>query len=206
MNYLEGYNFLDNDTYYDKMRVIHLEKESVIMKRNIGILFIVVVLVGIAVFQSYSKANQGVVLPKEQAPKVDFLAPEFTLKGMDEKTYSVGGARDKALLINFWASWCGPCHTEAPDLVRLYEKYGDRLDIYAVNVSKMDSLSNAKGFVEEHKFEFPVLMDIENEATSKYNVRAYPTNILVDTNGVIIEVIQSMLLPNDIKRIENFLK
>jgi thiol-disulfide isomerase/thioredoxin len=176
------------------------------MKRNIGVLLIVAVLAGIAVFQSYSNANQGVVLPTEQAPKVNFLAPEFTLKGMDGETYSAGGARDKALLINFWASWCGPCHQEAPDLVRLHEKHGDRLDIYAINVSKMDSLSNAEEFVEEYQFKFPVLLDTENEVTSKYNIRAYPTNILVDTNGVIIEVFPSMLLPNDLKIIEKFLK
>lgn len=129
------------------------------MKRNIGVLLIVAVLAGIAVFQNYSNANQGVVLPTEQAPKVNFLAPEFTLEGMDGKAYSVGGARDKVLLINFWASWCGPCHQEAPDLVRLHEEYGDRLDIYAINVSKMDSLSNAKDFVEKYQFKFPVPLD-----------------------------------------------
>lgn len=177
------------------------------MKKNIAVLFVVLGLLGLAVFQSYNSSTQAVVLPKEQAPKVNFLAPEFTLEGMDGEIYSItGGTRDKAVLINFWASWCGPCHQEAPDLIELYEQYSDRLDIYAINVTQSDTIKNAKEFVEQYQFKFPVLMDIENDATDKYKIRAFPTNILVDKNGVIQEIFPSMLLPNDLKKIHKFLK
>src|SRR5690554_6292552 len=99
--------------------MINSKRNVKIMKRNIGVLLIVVILVSIAVFQNLSNADQEVVLPEEEAPKVNFLAPSFTLEGMDGKTYEVGGRRDKLLIINYWASWCGPCHAEAPDLVEL---------------------------------------------------------------------------------------
>lgn len=176
------------------------------MRRNIWVVLIVVVLAGLAVFQNFSKANKEVELPKEQAPKVHFLTPAFSLEGLDGKTYEVGGTRGKALLINFWASWCGPCEDEAPDLVELHEKYSDRLDIYAVNSTKYDSLTGAKKFVEQYKFKFPVLLDVENDATEKYEVRGFPTTFFVDANGVIKEVFPRMLLPNDLKRIEDLLE
>lgn len=173
------------------------------MVRNISVLVLVAVLAGIAIFQSLSQADE---LPTEHAPKVHFLAPEFTLEGLDGKTYSVGGKRDKAVLINFWASWCGPCHDEAPDLVRLYEEYNDRFEIYAINVTKEDTVKNAKAFVAQYEFTFPVLMDLDNEVASLYNIRGFPTNILVDENGVIEDIFPSMLLPNHIKKIERFLR
>jgi thiol-disulfide isomerase/thioredoxin len=175
------------------------------MKRNLWVLMAVVVLVGIALFQSFTNANQN-FMPQEEAPKANFLAPSFALEGMDGQTYTVGGPREKALLINFWAAWCGPCHEEAPDLVRLHEEYGDQLDIYAVNVTKMDNLEKAKAFVEQYQFEFPVPLDIENKVAELYDLKGYPTTYLVDKNGVIREVIERMILPNDMKRIEQFIK
>lgn len=174
-------------------------------RKNIGVLVVAIVLIGIAVIQNFSKANE-VVLPEEEAPKANFLTPSFTLEDMHGEAFSVGGERDKMLIINFWASWCGPCHAEAPDLVELHDKYSDVLDIYAVNVTQMDTLRSAERFIEEYGFQFPVPLDVDNEVTEIYNVQGYPTSFLVDTNGVIQEVYPRMLLPNDIDRIERTLK
>src|SRR5690606_35627931 len=74
------------------------------------------------------------------APLEGEAAPAFSLPGLDGgKVYSVGGRRDKPLIVNFWASWCGPCEKEMPELKALYEKYKDRIDLYAVNATKYDT-------------------------------------------------------------------
>ena len=92
-------------------------------------------------------------------PKEGYDAPSFTLKGIDEADYSIGGPRSKPVLLNFWASWCGPCDMEAPDLQALYEKYGDRIDFYGVNATSYDRERDARAFVEEKKLTFPIPMD-----------------------------------------------
>src|SRR4051794_16340982 len=104
-------------------------------------------LAGIAIYQNIQAKHKETILPTEEAPKASFLAPSFTLTGLDGSTYTVGGAREKPLFVNFWASWCGPCEEEAPDLVNLYNKYKGQFDLYAVNVTQGDKLENVKAFV-----------------------------------------------------------
>lgn len=176
------------------------------MARNIFVLVLVALLAGIAIYQYIDTNNSEATLPVEQAPEVNFDAPHFALEGLDGQTYTIDGPRDKHVLINFWASWCGPCHEEAPDLNKLYEKHSDRLDIYAVNVTEWDTVPDAIKFVEEYDFQFPVLLDEDNVVTPLYKVRSYPTNLLVDPNGVVVEHFKWMLMDNEIKKIEKHLK
>lgn len=172
------------------------------VKRNILVLAVMSVLLGVALYRNMLEADE-VVLPKEKAPKADFLAPSFSLPGMDGKTYSVGGEREKALLINFWASWCEPCKLEAPDLVEIHEKYKDRLDIYAVNATNDDNREDAEAFVEQYGIEFPVLWDRNKEEGSVadlYQVLGYPTSFIVDRHGVIREVVLGIRPKEEMER------
>jgi len=130
----------------------------------------------------------------ESKPKKGAAAPSFSLTMLDsDKTYQVGGARDKVLVLNFWASWCGPCDIEAPDLVALYHKYNDKMDLYAVNATSYDRVRNAREFVEEKGLPFPVLMDTEGEAVSLYRVYALPTSFIIDREGKIVERIEGII-------------
>ncbi|NEW08718.1 TlpA family protein disulfide reductase [Paenibacillus sp. SYP-B3998] len=176
------------------------------MKRNGIILAFVLLLAGLAVYQNAQHANKETIMPTEQAPKVNYLAPAFTLTGLDGQSYAVGGPRDKPLLVNFWASWCGPCAIEAPDLVAMYKKYEGQFDLYAVNVTPGDKMDNIKKFVEEYKFPFPVLLDKKGENADAYRVLAIPTTFLIDKNGVVREVIH-VLSPKELdKKIANLIK
>jgi thiol-disulfide isomerase/thioredoxin len=130
----------------------------------------------------------------ENKPKKGSNAPAFSLAMLDSDTvYQVGGKRDKALLLNFWASWCGPCDLEAPDLVALYNKYKDKMDLYAVNATNYDKVRNAREFVQEKGFEFPVLMDEKGEAVNLYRVYALPTSFIIDRDGKIVERIEGII-------------
>lgn len=157
-------------------------------RRNMIVILLVVVLVAIAVYQNIQQKEIAASLPEEEAPKIDFLAPSFTLDSLEGEKYHVGGKRDKPLMLNFWASWCKPCNQEAPDLVNLYKKYGDQFDLYAINITPGDSMKNIRAFVEKFQYPFPVLMDMKGEVTDLYQILPIPTSFLIDTDGVIRDI------------------
>lgn len=122
-----------------------------------------------------------------EMPKIGYSAPQFSLSGLDGETYSLQSLNGKPVLLNFWASWCGPCRTEAPELVSLYETYKGKIEIYAINVTASDSVEGAKAFVEEFGFEFPVLLDETAETAKKYGIRPIPTTFFVNGEGMIVD-------------------
>ncbi|PZE20953.1 TlpA family protein disulfide reductase [Paenibacillus xerothermodurans] len=166
------------------------------MKRIVSALVITVLLAGWAVFQTGdggTQARQAALISSEIA--LGKTAPAFSLLGLDEKEYKVGGVRDKPLVLNFWASWCGPCHQEAPDLKQMYDKYGEQVDLYGVNVTKGDRLPDVKRFVKQHKLPFPILLDEKGTAAEMYRIIVVPTTFLIDKQGNLRDVIH--VLPPD---------
>ncbi len=156
------------------------------LKRNMFVFLLVIILLSVAIYQNVHKnENQETVI--EQVAREKFSAPHFELASLDGQQYEVMGKRDKPLLINFWASWCGPCEDEAPDLARLYNTYKDKFDLYAVNITQEDNLDQVQEFVKRHQYDFPVLMDEEGSVSELYDVIAIPTSYLIDRNGVIID-------------------
>lgn len=170
------------------------------MKRNIWVIATAFVLAGFAVYQHYSEQDEYLTASAYMAaPKTGYQAPPFELKGMDGRTYALNGKRDKPLLVNFWASWCGPCKSEAPDLQKLYAKYGDRIDFYGVNVTQVDKEKDARKFVEDYGIQFPVPMDKDGKVSQAYQVQAFPTTYLIDRNGVIRDAFY-LLSPSELER------
>jgi cytochrome c biogenesis protein CcmG/thiol:disulfide interchange protein DsbE len=125
----------------------------------------------------------------KESSEIGYMAPSFELIGMDENNYSLASLNGKPVVINFWASWCEPCKEEAPELVRLYNEYKEKLEIYAVNLTKNDRVKDVQDFVETYHLNFPVLLDSEGEIAKKYNVLAIPTTFFIDSDGRIVDQI-----------------
>ncbi|MBJ6362534.1 TlpA family protein disulfide reductase [Paenibacillus sp. MAHUQ-46] len=165
------------------------------MKKQWIIIVAIAVLTVLAVFQSSTPTGN-----KEELPKEGYKAPQISLNGLDGKTYSFESLNGKPVIINFWASWCGPCKTEAPDLVRTYEKYSKQIEIYAVNITAVDSLDEAKAFVAEYGFSFPVLLDLDGSVTQRYQVKPIPTTFFVNGKGIITDQVIGAVDPQDMER------
>ncbi|ACX66815.1 MULTISPECIES: TlpA family protein disulfide reductase [Paenibacillus] len=176
------------------------------MKRNIILIVLLLIAAGAVVYNQAGDDIQAVFmqekpLPTETGAKAGLLAPTFTLKGMDDKSYSGGGARDKAMLVNFWASWCEPCKQEAPELDKLAAEYASELEIYGVNVSKYDNAKKARQFVQDFNLQYPILLDTKGEVFEElYKGQVFPTNVLIDRNGVIQEIILGAPDPKDLRK------
>lgn len=171
------------------------------MRKNaIIILAVAVALVAVALYQNLFSTGDRAATALEAGPKPGFAAPAFELTSLDGQTYQFGGARDKPVLINFWASWCEPCHQEAPDLQRIYEQYAGKLDIYAINVTSLDTERGAREFMNEYELTFPALLDLDGAVASSYRVNGYPVTYLVDSSGVVADAYFGMIIPGNVTR------
>jgi peroxiredoxin len=124
------------------------------------------------------------------APQQGFLAPDFELQTTDGETVKLSDLRGEAILINLWATWCGPCRAEMPAIEKIYNEYkDDGLVVLAVNMTYTDSVSDIAPFVEEYGLTFPILLDTNYSVGSSYQLRSLPSSFFIDRNGMINKVV-----------------
>ena len=112
-------------------------------------------------------------------------APNFTLQSRDGKTVSLADMKGQVVMINFWATWCGPCRQEMPHLQALYERYNS-LGFTLLGVNVEDNPNGAKKWLEENgPVTFPVLFDPKSEVSQLYKVVAMPSTVLVGRDGTM---------------------
>ncbi|MFC6332504.1 TlpA family protein disulfide reductase [Paenibacillus septentrionalis] len=169
------------------------------MKKIFPLLVVALFLSGFAVYEYIQTNNQGSNravshASQEFKPKAGELSFPNELPNLEEAAVSFGGEQTgKLQLVNFWASWCGPCELEAPDLQKLHLKYGDKLALYGVNATDTDNERQARKFVEDYGFTFEVLFDRDGDITKLYRVNTFPTSFLIDERGVIKERINGVI-------------
>ena len=125
-------------------------------------------------------------------PEVGALANDFTLDTLDGDEMTLSDLRGKAVMLNFWASWCGPCRIEIPHMIALYDEYQDsEFEILAVNIR--ESPAQVQDFADQLGMSFPILMDTNGQVAAAYFVRAIPMTFFLDSDGVIRFIHQGTL-------------
>ena len=116
-------------------------------------------------------------------------APDFTLADVHGKKVSLSGFRGKVVILNFWATWCGPCEAEMPSLNTLYQEFKSKgLVVIAISVDPTEK--SVLSFIAEKKPAFPVLLDKNKEVYfDSYAVMGLPAAFIIDRSGVLVEKI-----------------
>lgn len=168
------------------------------MKKNMkAIVWIVLIVVGFAAAYIYynnqsDELNQQIIEEQENSGEEDkekVLAPDFTLENTDGEQVSLSDYKGKVVVLNFWASWCGPCRSEMPDLYEANEELLKDEDVEMLLVNLTDGVretkEKAQTYLNESNFNFNVVYDTEGEAASKYQIRSIPTTVIVDPDGYV---------------------
>ncbi len=168
--------------------------------KNRKIIGFIVLSALIFVFASVSTAQK-----KPTAKTAVKPLPELTLNTADGKEWSLSEQRGSLVLLNFWATWCAPCRTEIPVLVRLADKYrADDLRVAGVSVDS-ENIGLINKFIDEFKMNYPVLLAASGSALSRQ--KAIPMSLLIDEKGILakkyIGAVKESVLEKDIRDLLN---
>jgi len=123
--------------------------------------------------------------PRPAAIEIGSEAADFQLKDLEGREIQLKGLRGNVVLLNFWASWCGPCRLEMPVIEKLHQQFhGKGLRVFGVNDEDVDTI---RDYVAEHEYSFPTLVDTNQRAMSLYRIRGIPTMVVIDREGKIAQ-------------------
>ena len=131
--------------------------------------------------------GDGVIEFKPGMPiKEGVQAPDFTGELIDGTSITLSELQGKPVIINFWATWCGPCVKEMPAFERLKDDFGDKIGIIAVNCG--DDAGTVKDFMEENGYTFPVVLDEEYSISMLYPTNSIPYTVVLDAEGKVTHI------------------
>ena len=118
-----------------------------------------------------------------EAPKV--AAPDFTVYDADGNEVKLSDYLGKPVVLNFWASWCGPCKREMPDFDEKYQALGENVQFLMINLTdgNTETVEGASAFIASQGYTFPVFYDTSSMAAAMYGISAIPATFFIDAEG-----------------------
>lgn len=134
--------------------------------------------------------------------EVGDMMPAYSAAYIDGKPFQLATEKGNVVFVNVWATWCGPCRMEIPELQKLHDKYSSR-GFKVVGVSVDDSgIDGVKQFVKDEKISYPIVIDAEGKLANLLQTTVLPTSVIVDRKGKIVWRQVGALMPNDIAGVE----
>ncbi|BBH21039.1 thiol-disulfide oxidoreductase ResA [Paenibacillus baekrokdamisoli] len=165
------------------------------MKKNRRLIQIVI-FIGVLLLGGYAIGN-ALFSKSDGQLSIGSSPPEFALLGNDGKTHRLTDFKGKALVINFWGTFCPGCVTETPDLEAQYKKKGDKpLEIVGINLGE-DNLT-VNNFVKQYGVSYNILHDENRKVERKYGLKSYPTTFFVKPDGTIMDIFVGPMTEKDI--------
>ena len=141
-------------------------------------------LAAVATASPTTEPTAEATVPPTEAP--DYSAPNFSMEDRDGNVVRLADFVGKPVILNFWASWCGPCKSEMPDFQAAYEKYGEEIHFIMLNCTVSDSKDDAGSLIADNGYTFPVYFDTTGEASYAYGASSIPMTFFIDAEGNLV--------------------
>ena len=146
---------------------------------------------GVGPFENPAAGARNTSASEQSTASDKLMAPDFTMDSAQGEIIQLAAYKDKKVFLNFWATWCGPCRRELPEMNKLYHDYGANtgdviiLTVVAPNQFGEGSVEEIKKITDEENIDFPVLLDTTGEYFDAYGIQSFPTTYLIQTDGAI---------------------
>lgn len=147
---------------------------------GLGSIVLLLGIISVAVVFGLALARQNQTQPTSGP------APDFTLTTLDGQSLHLIDLKGQVVVVNFWASWCGPCREEAPALQSVWEQYKDK-GVLILGIAYTDTETNAKAFIKEYHQTYPNGLDFGTKISDLYNIEGVPETFIIDREGKIVE-------------------
>ena len=140
-------------------------------------------------------ATETTGVSEQETHPPESQAPDFTVYDADGNAHRLSDFFGKPIVLNFWASWCGPCKMEMPDFDAAYLDQGDEITFLMVNLTDGvdETVEGVSGFIDEQGYSFPVYFDSDFSAANTYMVQSIPMTFFIDENGYLQAYADSMI-------------
>ena len=176
-----------------------MEKTYKILRLVIWVLLFAVLIAGANVLYQNLSGQVELGLTVEttsgETEDVPAAAPDFTFYDETGTAHKLSDFRGKPVILNFWASWCGPCKMEMPDIEKAWQEYGEDIHFLLVDLTdgSQETVEKASAYVEAQGFTFPVYFDLDMEGAYSYSVTGIPVTYFIDAEGNFVAYYQSAM-------------